>query len=473
MTGSITGIHGADQETAVPHSIEAEQQLLGALLNSNELYDRVSGYLTVEHFYDPVHARIYERIVEAINDGGRASPVTLKPSFATDEGLKELGGPVYLVRLAGSAISENMVSHYAEHIVEMSERRRLVSLADRCSSMLRSGAKASDAIEEMESDLLRGQASLSNPRSMSLLAAATKALKEMHNRYQNGSTGISTGLADLDRILGGLHRAEHTLVGGSTSMGKTAFGTWLTYNAAKAGIGVGFASIEMGEGQFYQRFNSIDSLVPYRDQRRVLSESAFQKVVETAKDQESLPVELFNSDTRTIHAIFSEARKLQRKWRPNGQFQGLGLLVIDYIQLIRGKGTPLEILAEAAIECKNISKSLDIPVVALAQVDRNMGARENKIPTLSDLRGSGDLEFSADNVIFCHRPEYYLERDLQNPDLDDEARMNMIAAKEACKNTMDLFVAKQRMGEVGSCRVGCDIGVNRFWDLPRQGEVVF
>lgn len=453
-----------DAET-LPHSIEAEQQVLGALLCDNALLDRIAGVLDVEHFFDPVHARLFQTIAACVARGRLASPVTLKAIFIADQGLRELGGPAYLARLAGAAISTSQIAHYASHIVEMAERRRLLSLTNESTEDLRNGKDVDKVVERLEAELLKSAASNSTPRSMSLMAAATKAIGEMNDRYQNGSTGVPSGIPALDEITGGFHRAEFTIIGGATSMGKTAVGTWIAYAAAKRNIGVGFATLEMGESQLYQRINAIDSRVPYQDQRSDLTEETFRKVIETTKKQAEMPIELFNSETRTIHGVFAEARKLQRKWGSSPDFHGLGMLVIDYIQLIKGTGNALEVLAEAAIECKNIAKRLDIPVIALAQVNRTIGQRDNKVPTLADLRGSGDLEFAADNVIFCHRPEYFLARELQNSSLEIEERADIEAALSACRNKMDLFVAKQRMGTINQCRVGCDMATNRFWNL--------
>ena len=166
---------------------------------------------------------------------------------------------------------------------------------------------------------------------------------------------------------------------------------------------------------------------------------------------------------------------MQRQNQAREGFKGFGLLVIDYVQLVRGKGhNSLEVLSRVAMDLKQVAKMLDIPVVALAQVDRGLAKRDNPIPFLSDLRGSGDLEFAADNVIFCHRPEYYLERQLQVGVSDIEERADIEAALSQVKGRMDLIVAKQRMGQIGQCRVEVDMGINTFRDLPDvQSEIEF
>lgn len=460
---STSNIDQNDSEADVPSSIEAEQQLLGALLAKNSLFHKISGNLEADHFFDPVHARIFKTIAACVSRDRLASPITIKHMFASDDGLKELGGPKYLVNLVGSSIGENFIVEYADLIIETAERRRLYYLTSESADSLKGGAHSSEVVERLEGELIKSTSLGSSPKSMSLIAAATKSISEMHDRFMSGSTGVPSGIEALDYITGGFHRAEFTIIAGATSMGKTAVGTWIAHAAAKQGFGVGYATLEMGESQLYQRINSIDSRIPYQDQRRSLTEETVAKIAEAAQKQAHLPIELFNSEVRSVHGIFSEARKLQRRWEPNGDFKGLGMLVIDYIQLLKGQGTTLEVLAEAAIECKNIAKRLDIPVIALAQVNRTIGQRENKVPTLSDLRGSGDLEFAADNVIFCHRPEYYLSRELQNSDLEISDRADIEAALAACRNKMDLFVAKQRMGTIDQCKVSCDMATNRFW----------
>ena len=457
--------HSLQNNDDTIHSVEAEQQVLGALLSNNELLDKISGFLEQHHFFESIHAEIFEKISSLVMGGHLASPVTLKESFKTHEGLKELGGIGYLVKLQGAAIMPGQTCHYANYVVEMYERRRLLKLTTDSTQKLRDGVSSEDVVQSLEAEMLQSSGSSANPRSMSLLAASTKSIQEMNDRYQNGSTGVPSGLHSLDDITGGFHRAEFSIIGGATSMGKTALGTWIAYVAARQGVGVGFVTLEMGESQLYQRINSIDSKVPYQDQRRDLSEESFRKVIAAVQNQKELPIELFNAKTRSVHGIFAEARKLQRKWASFPDFKGLGMLVIDYIQLIKGSGTSLEVLAEAAIECKNIAKRLDIPVVALAQVNRSIAQRDNKVPTLADLRGAGDLEFAADNVIFCHRPEYYLTRELQNSNISPGDYADIERALSICQGTMDLYVAKQRMGEIGQCRVGCDMGTNRFWNI--------
>jgi replicative DNA helicase len=334
------------------------------------------------------------------------------------------------------------------------------------------GGGAQDAASALEMAAMAAQEDAPAPRSKSLLAAHTDSLRSMYEAQASGAVGISSGLAALDDLIL-LKPKRSTLIAGATSMGKSAMAVWLSYTVAKQGYGVAFVSLEMGEEDLANRINSIDSQVPYKAMDRPLSENLFGKVVAAAKGQEALPIEITSDRVRDIPAILSEARRLQKHWRPNGDFKGLGLLIVDYIQLIRGRGNPFEVLTQASQAMKSIAKIMDIPVVALAQISRDMSKRDSKLPHLSDLRGSGDLENDADNVIFCHRPAYYLERALQDPPSDVSEHADLEAALSAAAGTMDLIVAKQRMGPIGQCRVGCDLGTNRFWDLHQQEGMDF
>jgi replicative DNA helicase len=196
------------------------------------------------------------------------------------------------------------------------------------------------------------------------------------------------------------------------------------------------------------------------------------KMIEATKGQMDLPVQIFSARVRDIPSIMAECKKLQQRWRPIEKgFRGLGLLVVDYIQLIRGDGRSFDVLSNAANELKQIAKLLDVHVIALAQIDRKVGERENTRPGLSDLRGSGDLEQAPDNVIFCHREEYHLQRKPMPRSPEDMA--DHISALEASKGKMELIIGKARMGEIGTVTVGCNMGTNRFFDIAETAEMEF
>lgn len=457
------------QDEALPHSIEAEQQLLGALLNDNNLAHKIAGRLKAEQIYDPVHQRIFKNLIERINADKLANVVTLKTEMEGDDGLKELGGMPYLVRLASGAMASFAIADYAETIAEMHRRRELLALCDDVRARIRKDESASVSIADMELFLHR-QEPMGEPRSMSLVKAHTQAIQDVVDIRSGKITAIPSGLSELDEELR-MAKGRYTILGGSTSMGKTALALWLTKSAAAAGFGVGFVSREMPERDLAARMNSIDSKIPYKAFDRAMSDNTLNKVIEAAKAQETLPVEIFSARVDDMPSILSEAKKLKHKWQPNGNFKGLGLLVIDYIQLIKGKGNTFEVLSAVANDLKQVAKDLDVHVLALAQIDRKMLESDDARPKLSHLRGSGDLENAPDNVIFCFREEYFLQRKTRPTKTDELA--DFIADLEASKGKMDIIIGKARMGEVGTVKVGCDMATNRFWNLAATQEMEF
>lgn len=454
-----------------PHNVEAEQQLLGHLLGNNDASHKITGIVSASDFFDPVHARIFEHSMRRIQADKLASPVTLKADMENDAGLAELGGPGYLARLVGASISSVGLVDMAKIIVEMARRRALLALCDDVRERINTDQDASVAMAEMEIFLHR-QEPTDEPRSSSLLKAHTDALKESIDIRDGKITAVPSGLRSLDEAVSFM-RGRYTILAGTTSMGKTAVSQWVSYSACKAGFGVGFVSLEMTEIDLARRMNSIDSCVPYKVQDRPMSEQVFNKVFQAAKGQEAMPLEIFNARVNDLASIISEAKKLKKKYEPNGQFKGLGLLVVDYIQLVKGKGTDFEVLSSVANDLKQVAKLLDVHVIALAQVGTKVMERDNPRPGLSDMRGSGDLGMAPDNVIFCHREEYYLERKEKPRASDTEAWADFEADLAASRGTMELIIGKARMGELSTVKVGCDMATNRFWDLEATQEMDF
>ena len=453
-------------------NIELEQQVLGAVLSNNELYHKISGLVRPEDFRDPVHADIWRNIATRIERDHLASAVTVKTDMESHDGLKELGGSAYLARLVGASVCSFAVADYATELRALADRRALV---DRCQDVIarvQSGEDAGAGLAQLELITAEMGEASAEPRTMSLLRAQTIAIQEIIERQQQEHPGIPTGLADLDKLLT-LREQRYTILAGATSMGKSALGIWLSFAAAQAGYGVGFVTLEMSESDLSARINSIASQVPYKAFDRKMSESVLRNVVEAAKAQEALPIEIFSERVRDIPSILSEGKRLKRKMQPNGPFKGFKLLVVDYIQLVRGRGsTEFHALSRVANDLKQVAKQLGVHVIALAQIDRKIGDREDPRPRLSDLRGSGDLENAPDNVIFAFRPEYYLARELLSVK-DIEKQADIEADLSRCKDKMEVIIAKARMGELGSVMVGCDMATNRFYDLVGQGEIAF
>src|SRR6056297_688655 len=310
----------ADAAQAMPHSIEAEQQLLGALLTNNDVYDRVASIIQPHHFYDPVHQRIYETAVARIAKGNLASPVTLKAFLDDDEGLKELGGPAYLAKLAGAAISAFAVRDYAQMIHDMAIRRELIGLGhDIVGKATRAEVESEprDQIIEAEQKLYKlSEQGQSDSGFQSFLKAVTDAVNVANAAYQRdgGLAGISTGLTDMDRKLGGLHKSDLLILAGRPSMGKTSLATNVAYNVAKAykrgtlpdgtegtvdGGVVGFYSLEMSAEQLAGRILAEASEISsHKIRQGDMEESEFRRFVEAAKSLESCP--LFIDDTAAI-----------------------------------------------------------------------------------------------------------------------------------------------------------------------------
>lgn len=452
-------------------SVELEQQLLGAVMMNNARFNDLGGSVRPEHFAEPVHGLIWRKMAGRIVADHIASPVALKTDFEGDPALKNLGGSEYIIRMAGASVAGDQVASYGQELIRLYQRRTLHTELDMISSELAAGGEPEEAVAKLELALAGQEDIRPEPRTMSLLAAQTAALQNTIDMTQGLNPAIPSGLSTLDDVLT-MRRKRYTILAGATSMGKTAAAIWLAYSAAKAGYGVGFVSLEMGEEDLASRFNSIESQIPYKAFDRAMSESLLKKAAKAAQDMEALPVEIFSERVRDIPAILAEAKRLKAHWVPNEKFHGLGLLVIDYIQLVRGRGeSQFAILSKIANDLKQVAKQLDVHIVALAQIDRKIIERDDKRPRLSDLRGSGDLENAPDNVLFCYRPEYYFDR--QTPPKDVEKRADWEAERSAAKGKMELIIAKARMGELGSVQVGCDMATNRMWDLETTQDMGF
>jgi len=472
---------------AMPHSIEAEQQLLGALLTNNEIYDRVADIIGPQHFYDPVHARIYEIATARIAKNALASPVTLKAFMEDDEGLKELGGPAYLARLAGAAISAFAVRDYAQMIYDLAIRRELIGLGQSISDKagrVEVSSEPKDQIIEAEQALYRlSEQGKTESGFQSFLKAITDAVNVANEAYKRdgGMSGVSTGLIDMDRKLGGLHRSDLLILAGRPSMGKTSLATNIAFNIAKAykkgrrddgtegavdGGVVGFYSLEMSAEQLATRILSEASEVPSEQIRRGdMTEAEFRRFVDAAKSLESCPLFIDDTPALPISQLAARARRLKRT-------HGLDVLMVDYLQLVRGSGRSenrVNEISEITMGLKAIAKELDIPVIALSQLSRQVESRDDKRPQLSDLRESGSIEQDADVVMFVFREEYYVEREKPSDDRLDEMaawqeRMERLHGKA------EVIIGKQRHGPIGTVELSFEGRFTRFGNLVKPWQ---
>ena len=485
-TPGSTPASGPETDPA-PHNIEAEQQLLGAILTNNEVYDRVAAIIRAEHFYEPVHARIYDIASARIQKNALASPVTLKAFMAEDQGLADLGGPTYLVRLAAAAISAHAARDYAQMIHDLAVRRELIGLgrdiADRA-ARVEVDSEPKDQIVEAEQRLYQlGEQGATNRGFQSFLKAVTAAVHVANAAYQRdgGLAGVSTGLADLDRKLGGLHPSDLLILAGRPSMGKTSLATNIAFNIAKAhrnglrpdgsegtinGGVVGFFSLEMSAEQLAARILSEAAEVPSEQIRRGdMTEDEFRRFVEAAKALEACPLFIDDTPALPIAQVAARARRLKRT-------HGLDVLIIDYLQLLRGSGrveNRVNEVSEITQGLKAIAKELNIPVIALSQLSRAVEQREDKRPQLSDLRESGSIEQDADVVMFVFREEYYREREKPG-DHDLEAMAKWQQVMEQVHGKAEVIIGKQRHGPIGTVELSFEGRFTRFGNLARDWQ---
>ena len=473
----------------MPHSIEAEQQLLGAILTNNDIYDRVASVIGPKHFYDPVHARIFEIAAARIAKNNLASPVTLKAFMEDDEGLKELGGPAYLVRLAGAAISAFAVRDYAQMIYDLAVRRDLIQLGRDIAAKAAQVDVASEPREqivEAEQKLYKlAEQGQTESGFQSFLKAVTDAVNVANAAYQRdgGLSGVSTGLIDMDKKLGGLHPSDLLILAGRPSMGKTSLATNIAFNVAKAyrrgtlhdgtegavdGGVVGFYSLEMSAEQLAARILSEAAEIPSHQIRSGdMTETEFRRFVDAAKALEACPLYIDDTPALPISQLAARARRLKRT-------HGLDVLIIDYLQLVRGTGkgeNRVNEISEITMGLKAIAKELHIPVIALSQLSRQVENREDKRPQLSDLRESGSIEQDADVVMFVFREEYYKEREKPGDhELDKMAIWQ--EEMERLHGRAEVVIGKQRHGPIGTVDLSFEGRFTRFGNLvkPWQSE---
>ncbi|CAM5460383.1 replicative DNA helicase [Frigidibacter albus] len=369
----------------LPHNIEAEQQLLGAILTNNDIYDRIASVVRADHFFEPVHRRIFEIASARIHKNALASPVTLKGFLEDDEGLKELGGPAYLARLAGAAISAFAARDYAQMIYDLAVRRELIGLGREISAKaakVEVTSEPKDQIVEAEQRLYQlSEQGTAERGFVSFLKAVTEAVNVANAAYQRegGLAGVSTALVDLDKKLGGLHKSDLLILAGRPSMGKTSLATNIAFNIAKAykrgrlhdgtegavqGGVVGFFSLEMSSEQLAARILSEAAEVPSEQIRRGdMTEAEFRRFVEAAKALEACPLFIDDTPALPISQVAARARRLKRT-------HGLDVLIVDYLQLLRagsGKENRVQEVSEITQGLKAIAKELNIPVIALSQ----------------------------------------------------------------------------------------------------------
>ncbi|WP_415183952.1 replicative DNA helicase [Phaeovulum sp.] len=470
-----------------PHNIEAEQQLLGAILTNNDIYDRIAAIVRAEHFFEPVHQRIFEVSIARIQKNALASPVTLKAYLEDDDGLKELGGPAYLARLAGAAISAYAARDYAQMIYDLAIRRELIRLgqdiAARATQVVVQDEPREQIVAAEQALYKLGEQGHAEKGFVSFLKAVTDAVNVANAAYQRdgGLAGISTGLTDLDKKLGGLHPSDLLILAGRPSMGKTSLATNIAFNIAKVykkgrmpdgtegaveGGVVGFYSLEMSAEQLAARILSEAAEVPSEQIRRGdMTETEFRRFVEAAKALETCPLYIDDTPALPISQLAARARRLKRT-------HGLDVLMVDYLQLVKGTGkgeNRVNEVSEITQGLKAIAKELNIPVIALSQLSRQVESREDKRPQLSDLRESGSIEQDADVVMFVYRDEYYKEREKPG-DHEMEKMAAWQQVMEQVHGKAEVIIGKQRHGPIGSVELSFEGQFTRFGNLVKPWQ---
>ena len=472
MSSTIQIQNNSNNSKEMPHNIEAEQGILGAILLNNEIFYDISEMVSIEHFYEPIHRLVFDVIGKLISKGQIATPITLKSYFEVEKSLEEIGGSSYLVRLANSAVSLDYAKNYAQIIYELSVRRGLYELGgkvqhDAIQSQIET--KPEELIEDAEKQLYHIAEKGTNQNNVQTFKSSVEEAIELAKKaFEKDSTvvGISSDFIDLDSKLGGFHPSDLIIIAGRPSMGKTSLATNIAFNIAKNAYdskdlseSVLFYSLEMSSEQLARRILSEQARISSNDIRRGnLSENDLDNLVSVSKDILEIPLFIDDTPAVNIGTLSSRARRLKRK-------NGLGAIVIDYLQLLRPSKTSrnesrvLEI-SEITQGLKALAKELNIPIIALSQLSRQVEQREDKKPQLSDLRESGSIEQDSDVVMFIYREEYYLEKNAPSPGtaefIEWQQKMDEIHGQA------DLLIMKQRHGPTGNIKLSFDAKYTRF-----------
>ena len=467
----------------VPHNLEAEMALLGAILVNNEACDRVSGFLQPEHFHEGLHARIFEAASVLIRSGKLASPVTLKTYFDSDESLAEIGGTAYLARLAASATTIINAEEYGRTIYELAQRRELINIGtDIVNDSFDTPVEltARDLIEQAEQSLYEiAESGRFGQGFQPFGTALTEAVDMAAAAYQRdgGLSGISCGLKDLDDKMGGLQKSDLIILAARPAMGKTALATNIAYHVAKnyeaqhnpdgtvtvknGGV-VAFFSLEMSSEQLATRIISEQAEISSEKIRRgKIAEDEFHRIVEVSQELQALPLYIDDTGGLTIAQVAARARRLKRQ-------RGLGFLIVDYLQLLAGSSrrsseNRVQEITEITTGLKALAKELNVPILALSQLSRQVEARDDKRPQLSDLRESGSIEQDADVVCFIYREEYYLAR--KEPRAGSAEHIEWQDEMDRAHGVAEIIIGKQRHGPTGTVPLQFDANLTRFSNL--------
>ena len=467
-----------------PHNVEAEQALLGAILVNNEAFYRVSDFLEPEHFFEPIHGEIYEVCGKIIRAGKAATPITAKTHLPS-EVVADVTMQQYLSRLAAEATTVLNASDFGQAVYDLAIRRALVLVGE---EMVDTAYEAdvettpSKQIEEAEKQLFdlaeRGRYDGGFQGFNTALRDAIEMAGEACRR--DGSlSGTATGLTDLDRLMGGLQRSDLVVLASRPAMGKTSLATNIAFNVARNykaeptpdgrmktinGGSVGFFSLEMSAEQLATRILAEQSQISSSDIRRGnIHESQFSKLVDVSNLMNEVPLFIDDTGGLSIAQLMARARRLKRQ-------KGLDLLIVDYLQLLSGSSrrsdNRVQELTEITTSLKGLAKELEVPILALSQLSRQVENRDDKRPQLADLRESGSIEQDADVVLFVYRDEYYLKN--KEPKEGSPEHLTWQADMESVHGRADIIIGKQRHGPTGTVQLGFEAQYTRFTNLAKS-----
>lgn len=450
-----------------PRSIEAEQAVLGAIFQNNQAFNRVADILRPEHFFEPLHARIYELCAAIISDGRSATPVTLNGKLPAGIDVAGLTSAQYLARLHAEACTTILAREYAESVRDAWASREVIRVArEAAAAASEPGASVKAAISEAVGALDSIRAEVDDSRitrepAAEVASAVLRRLDAIHNGTLEA--GVPTGLCDLDKAIGGLQPGRLVVIAGRPGMGKTILGANLARAVAAAGYGCALHSLEMGREEIGARIVADQAFTPdspisakwifegtLHEAQRVAVEHAAEAVA-------ALPLTIDTSAALSVAEIVARARTTSDEMKARGH--RLQVLVIDYLKFVRAsdryRGQRVYEVGEITAGLKALAKDLGICVVLLAQLNRAVESRADKRPELSDLRESGDIEADADIVLLLYREAYYLK-----DKMDPESQARLLA----CEFALEIIVAKSRMGAVGVVEAYCHPGASAIRD---------
>ena len=458
----------------LPNNIEAEQSVIGTILVSNEIFDEINTIISNKNFYDPMHQKIFGAIENLIYKGMLANPITLKNYFENEK--DDLNVPDYLVKVTKFSTSSRQAIEYSRIIYDMFVRRELIKISEgtidsaKLKDLNISGQNIIESSEKLLFDL--AEKGSFNSSLVKFDEALKFTIEMATNAYKNeeGIVGVPTGLIGIDDRLGGLHKSDLIIIAGRPSMGKTALATNIAFHAAsklqESGkkSTVAFFSLEMSSEQLSTRILAEQSRIKSNDIRRgKISDEQFDKFIETSKNISELPLYIDETPAISIAAVSNRARRIKRLF-------GLEMIVVDYIQLMRGPtnyaNNRVQEISEITQGLKAIAKELSVPVLALSQLSRAVEQRDDHKPLLSDLRESGSIEQDADVVMFVYRAAYYLER--KEPQAATVEHAEWQAKMSEIANLAQIIIAKQRHGPTGNVDLEFEGMFTKFRDIQNN-----